>query len=94
MAERAPIRLAASDVDGTLLRGLTVCEQIAGGIGRESEMEAFGRLSTEDDISRAREEMAEWYQGHEPETLVRYATRVTAKSARSSRKSCALTNWR
>jgi HAD superfamily phosphoserine phosphatase-like hydrolase len=53
--------IAAFDLDGTLLRGRTVCEVLAEPLGRLIEMRRFERLSTEDDIVAARTEMARWY---------------------------------
>jgi len=55
--------LAAFDLDGTLLRGDTVCEVLAKPLGRISEMKQFETLTEERDIARARERMAEWYKG-------------------------------
>ena len=50
------LRLAAFDLDGTLLRGQTACEAIAKGIGRIERMRELERLESTDI-----EEMAEWY---------------------------------
>jgi phosphoserine phosphatase len=58
----APVRLVAFDLDGTLLRGRTVCECIADGIGLRAEMAAFERLTARADICGARETMAGWYR--------------------------------
>lgn len=57
------------DLDGTLLRGDTVCEVLAKPLGRAAEMRQFERLSTEAEIIDARSEMARWYEGHTIETL-------------------------
>jgi phosphoserine phosphatase len=70
MVTYSPLRLVAFDVDGTLLRGRTICECIADGIGRGSEMAAFEQLGAEDDIRRARATMAGWYRQHAPEILL------------------------
>jgi HAD superfamily phosphoserine phosphatase-like hydrolase len=53
--------LVAFDLDGTLLRGATVCELIAESLGRLDEMKRFEALSTPEEIARARAEMAAWY---------------------------------
>jgi hypothetical protein len=39
----AKIKLVAFDVDGTLLRGPTICDCIAAGIGKQKEMQAVER---------------------------------------------------
>jgi HAD superfamily phosphoserine phosphatase-like hydrolase len=56
-----PVRLVAFDLDGTLLRGDTVCVALARRLGRLAEMEAFERLTDQDAIAAARTEMARWY---------------------------------
>ena len=55
--------LVAFDLDGTLLRGETVCEAIARGIGRLPRMWELERLQSDDveGMTAARQEMAEWY---------------------------------
>lgn len=63
--------LVAFDVDGTLLRGETVCECIARGIGRVEEMAAFERLGSQDEIAAARRAMLEWYIPHGRPALLR-----------------------
>ena len=68
----APIRprgFVAFDLDGTLLRGPTVCELLAAPLGRLPEMRRFEALSSERDIAAAREEMARWYEGRTPAEL-------------------------
>lgn len=57
-----PVKLAVFDVDGTLLRGDTVCQVIARGLGKYERMCELERLSAIDDIIAAREEMAGWYR--------------------------------
>lgn len=55
------MKIAVFDVDGTLLRGETICQVIARGIGtydRMCELETLRELS---EIIAAREEMAGWY---------------------------------
>ena len=57
------LRLAAFDLDGTLLKGHTACEAIARGIGRLERMREFEKLGYDqvEEIMAARQEMAEWY---------------------------------
>ncbi len=55
------IRLAIFDVDGTLLRGDTICQAIARGLGKYERMCEFERWTGEERILSARKEMAEWY---------------------------------
>ncbi len=55
--------LVAFDLDGTLLRGSTVCELIAEPLGRSAKMRRFEALAPEFAIVAAREEMARWYAG-------------------------------
>jgi phosphoserine phosphatase len=59
----APRGLVPFDLDGTLLRGPTVCELLATPLGRLAEMRRFEALSAESEIAAAREEMARWYAG-------------------------------
>jgi phosphoserine phosphatase len=61
--------VVALDLDGTLLRGDTVCEVLAKPLGRIDEMKRFEALTAEEDIENARVEMAEWFKGHPIETL-------------------------
>ena len=58
------MRLAAFDLDGTLLRGDTVCEALARPLGRLDRMQDFEQLSSSDvdRVRAAREEMAGWYE--------------------------------
>ena len=58
------IRLAAFDLDGTLIRGDTVCEVLAGGLGKLERMRELERDTSPFDnaaVKTAREEMATWY---------------------------------
>ncbi|MGH6611809.1 MAG: HAD family hydrolase [Burkholderiaceae bacterium] len=55
--------LVCFDLDGTLLRGPTVCEVLATPLGRLKEMQRFETLTTEHEISLARLEMARWWYG-------------------------------
>jgi phosphoserine phosphatase len=75
--KRTQIKLVAFDVDGTLLRGPTLCECIALGIGKCDEMRAIERLTLAKDIAAARAEMISWYQCHDKATLLRYVKSVT-----------------
>jgi len=63
--ERGPtitgIRLAAFDVDGTLLRGENICGCIARNLGRSNEMDAFELLRSREEIIAARDTMLQWY---------------------------------
>ena len=58
-------KLAAFDLDGTLLKGQTVCEAIARGIGHIRRMRELERLQPNqfEEMAAAREEMAKWYSG-------------------------------
>lgn len=63
-------RLVAFDVDGTLLRGRTICQCIADRVGRRSEMDAFERLTALEDIAGARAEMLAWHRGYDEAFLL------------------------
>jgi HAD superfamily phosphoserine phosphatase-like hydrolase len=67
----ALIRLAAFDLDGTIVRDRTCVESIARTIGREEECAAFERLEMRDvpAVTAAREAMAEWYRPFTHEQL-------------------------
>ena len=67
---RPPPALVAFDVDGTLLRGDTVCVCLARHVGKFDEMSAFERLSSQHDIAAARREMLRWYKQHDMEALL------------------------
>lgn len=58
------IELAAFDLDGTLLRGDTVCEGIAEELGRLERMRELEQVSTREELLASREEMAGWYRPH------------------------------
>ena len=62
--------LAAFDLDGTLLRGPTVCEILAKPLGRLAEMQRFESQPVHADFTSAREEMARWYSGVSVDELV------------------------
>ena len=57
----APSGLVVCDLDGTLLRGSTVCEVLAARLGRLEEMRSFEALTQEHEIARARAELVRWY---------------------------------
>ena len=65
------MRIAAFDLDGTLLRGQTVAEAIAMGIGRIGRMREFGQLG-----SSQIEEMAEWYSSFTFSDLCKHLTAI------------------
>lgn len=65
------IELVAFDLDGTLLRGVTVCEAIARQLGRGERMEELEQVHTTEEILQSREEMASWY---EPYSVAELAT--------------------
>ena len=60
------MRIAAFDLDGTLIRGKTACEAIAEGIGRAERMQEFEQLRSDqiEEVKAARAEMAEWYDSY------------------------------
>lgn len=53
--------LVVFDLDGTLLRGLTVCEVLAAQLGRVEAMRRIEALTVQAEIAAARREMAGWY---------------------------------
>ena len=59
--EKSAHGLVVFDLDGTLIRGSTVCELLAEPLGKLSRMQQFEKLKTEDEIILARIEMASWY---------------------------------
>lgn len=63
-------KIVAFDVDGTLLRGPTVCQCLASAVGKSDEMERFEALTSLDDISEARHTMLSWYRGRSREELI------------------------
>ncbi len=56
--------LVAFDLDGTPLRGPTVCGLIARPLGRLPEMQRFEADLSRAGIHAARLAMARWYRGH------------------------------
>jgi HAD superfamily phosphoserine phosphatase-like hydrolase len=65
-----PSGLVTFDLDGTLLRGPTVCEVLAARLGRLPRMRHFETLTRPEEIESAREEMVGWYRGVERSELV------------------------
>ncbi|MCU0764533.1 MAG: haloacid dehalogenase-like hydrolase [Burkholderiaceae bacterium] len=63
--------IVAFDLDGTLLRGPTVCEVLAESLGRLQEMRRFESFTHESDIVAARQEMARWFAEKPVSTLLR-----------------------
>lgn len=57
------IRLVVFDLDGTLLRGATVCEMLANALGYRERMCELEQLNKLDDIRTARREIISWYRG-------------------------------
>lgn len=55
--------LVVFDLDGTLLRGRSVCEVIAESLGHLARMQELERMMDRQQWSAAREEMAYWYRG-------------------------------
>ncbi len=72
------VRLAAFDLDGTLLRGASVCEEIARGLDRIERMRELERVdpTNVEDVTAMREEMAAWYAGLSFSDLRSYLTAV------------------
>jgi len=64
--------IAAFDLDGTLLRGRTVCEILAEPLGRGDEMRRFETGSTQEEIVEARIAMAVWYRERDLRELQTY----------------------
>lgn len=55
------VRLVAFDLDGTLIRGPTICESLAEPLGKISRMREIEQLRDPAQIRAAREEMLGWY---------------------------------
>ena len=64
--------IAVFDLDGTLLRGDTVCELLAKPLSRLAQMRQFETLTQEAEIADARTQMARWYEGHSQDSLQNY----------------------
>jgi phosphoserine phosphatase len=69
VAPRSTVALVAFDLDGTLLRGRTVCEAIAARLGRLERMRAIEDLRERSLVEAGREEMRAWYEGRTPAWL-------------------------
>ena len=60
----APIRLVAFDLDGTLVRGDTVCEVIARRLGHLARMRELEKTATDEpSLIHLRDELAGYYRG-------------------------------
>jgi phosphoserine phosphatase len=55
------VRLAAFDLDGTLIHGPTICEKLAEPLGKLSRMREIEQLRDLEQIRAARQEMLSWY---------------------------------
>ncbi len=55
------VRLVAFDLDGTLIRGPTICESLAEPLGKRSRMREIEQLRDLAQIRAARQEMLGWY---------------------------------
>jgi HAD superfamily phosphoserine phosphatase-like hydrolase len=62
------VRLVAFDLDGTLVRGPTICESLAEPLGKLSRMREFEQLCDLAQLRTARQEMLGWY-GDAPQAL-------------------------
>jgi phosphoserine phosphatase len=71
------IKLVAFDLDGTLLRGDTVCEVIARELGKLDRMREFERYTSREDIAGGRREMAGWYDATDDMTLLSYLPKAS-----------------
>ena len=69
--------LAVFDLDGTLLRGATVCEVLADQIGYGARMREIEAIRERDEIIAARHEMAGWYEGIPEADLQTMSLRAT-----------------
>lgn len=64
--------LVCFDLDGTLLRGPTVCEVLAKPLGRLAEMQRFETFQSEHEIVSARIEMARWFRESDTRYLIEF----------------------
>jgi HAD superfamily phosphoserine phosphatase-like hydrolase len=55
------VRLVAFDLDGTLIRGMTICESLAEPLGKLPRMREIEQLRDLAQIRAARQEMLSWY---------------------------------
>ena len=74
---RRPRGIAIFDLDGTLLRGDTVCEVLAKPLGRLERMRQFEQLKSESEIADARREMLSWYREHTRAALCAHLSAAT-----------------
>jgi len=58
----SPTGLVAFDLDGTLLRGPTICEILATPVARVRETREFEAASTQAEVAAGRVAMARWYR--------------------------------
>jgi len=77
MNSYGPHGLIAFDLDGTLLRGPTVCELLAGPLGRLDELWRLETDTTEKAVAATRASMASWYARIAPQTLLKSLKAVT-----------------
>jgi HAD superfamily phosphoserine phosphatase-like hydrolase len=68
--------LITFDLDGTLLRDLTVCEVLAEAFGQLPRMREFERFTERAAIAAARVEMARWYEAVSRERLLAVVERA------------------
>ena len=71
------IKLVAFDLDGTLLRGDTVCEVIARGLGKLDQMREFEKHTTCEEGTAGRREITKWYDAVDNATLLSYLSNAT-----------------
>jgi phosphoserine phosphatase len=72
MTNRQLRGLVVFDLDGTLLRGLTVCEVLARPLGQGQRMQELERFRSREELQAAREEMAGWYRSASAGNLLRW----------------------
>jgi len=68
--------LVGFDLDGTLIRGRTVCEILAEPLGKTVEMSAIEVITQEEEMARSRELMAEWYKSCDRSELIKHLETV------------------
>jgi phosphoserine phosphatase len=83
-----PRGLIVFDLDGTLIRGPSVCEIFAAHLGRLEAQQGFEKLQSLAELSEARREMARWYSAVARSALVELLTE--APLAPKTRKGMAL----
>ena len=62
--------LVVFDLDGTLLKGPSICELISIKIGKFDRMKYLERFSSKQDLSEARKEMISWYSKYSLDELI------------------------